>query len=171
MLLRKLYSLVLWALVGSLSGGRSWGAAHADLHRSLANKLWLKVADIAALEGDYYKAIEKLEKTAQASISNNLMKYSVKEWLLKAGICHLATKDPIAGPRALEQYAVWDPTFTSQREYKLLEELNAAVEAQDAQVFTDQLYIYDQTSRLDNWKIEILNRIKHGMEEASNEFA
>ena len=67
----------------------------------LANKLWLKVADLAALEGDYYRASEKFEKAAQSSIHNNLMKYSVKEWFLKAGICHLATKDPIAAPRAV----------------------------------------------------------------------
>ena len=57
----------------------------------LANKLYLKVADLAALEGDYYKAIQQYEKVARSSINNNLMKWSVKEYLLKAGICHLAT--------------------------------------------------------------------------------
>ena len=57
----------------------------------LANKLYLKVADLAALEADYYKAIQQYEKVARSSINNNLMKWSVKEYLLKAGICHLAT--------------------------------------------------------------------------------
>jgi len=56
---------------------------------ALANKLWLKVADIAALEGDYYRAIENYEKVADASLGNNLMRYSVKEYFLKAGICIL----------------------------------------------------------------------------------
>jgi alpha-soluble NSF attachment protein len=129
------------------------------------------VADIAALEGDYYKAIEKLEKTAEKSISNNLMKYSVKEWFLKAGLCHMATKDAISLPRALDKYVNLDPTFASQREYKLLEDLNAALEAEDVQMFTNQLYAYDQVSRLDNWKVEILNRIKGGMEAATDEFS
>lgn len=62
-----------------------------DNAEALANKLFLKVADLAALEGDYYKAIQQYERVAKSSINNNLMKWSVKEYLLKAGICHLAT--------------------------------------------------------------------------------
>lgn len=57
----------------------------------LSNKLYLKVADLAALEGDYYKSIEHYEKVARSSISNQLMKWSVKDYFLKAGICHLAS--------------------------------------------------------------------------------
>lgn len=59
---------------------------------SLANKHYLKVADLAALEGDYYKSISNFERIARSSINNNLMKWSVKDYLLKGGICHLATK-------------------------------------------------------------------------------
>lgn len=43
------------------------------------------------MEGDYYKAIEHYEKVAKSSVSNNLMKWSVKDYFLKAGMCHLAT--------------------------------------------------------------------------------
>ena len=57
----------------------------------LSNKLYLKVADLAALEGDYYKAIENYEKVAKSAVNSNLMKWSVKDYFLKAGICHLAT--------------------------------------------------------------------------------
>lgn len=56
----------------------------------LANKLFLKVADLAAIDSNYYKSIEHYEKVAKSSVSNYLMKWSVKEYLLKAGICHLA---------------------------------------------------------------------------------
>lgn len=59
---------------------------------SLANKHYLKVADLAALESDYYKAITNYERIGRSSINNHLMKWSVKDYLLKAGICHLATK-------------------------------------------------------------------------------
>lgn len=59
---------------------------------SLANKHFLKVADLAALESDYYKSINNYERIGRQSINNNLMKWSVKDYLLKAGICHLATK-------------------------------------------------------------------------------
>lgn len=63
----------------------------AGASSSLANKHYLKVADLAALEADYYKAIEHYERIGRSSINNNLMKWSVKDYFLKAGICHLAT--------------------------------------------------------------------------------
>jgi alpha-soluble NSF attachment protein len=137
----------------------------------LANKLWLKVADIAALEGDYYKAIEHYEKVAALSINNNLMRYSVKEYFLKAGICHLATADMVAVNRALEKYRDMDPTFPSNREHQLLVDLAAAIEAGDQEQFTDKLFQYDQMSKLDKWKTTILVRVKGQIEEAGDDFS
>lgn len=58
----------------------------------LANKHFLKVADLAALKADYAKAITNFEKVAKSSINNNLMKWSVKEYFMKAIMCHLASK-------------------------------------------------------------------------------
>ena len=138
---------------------------------SLANKLWLKVADIAAIEEDYYKAIECYERVAQASINNNLMKYSVKDYFLKAGVCHMATKDMVSTHRALDKYRELDPTFASQREHQLLVDLTQAVEAGDQEQFTDKLFAYDQMSRLDKWKTALLLRVKNQIEEADNEFS
>lgn len=66
--------------------------ANIHVKYSLANKHYLKVADLAALENDYYKAITNYERIGRSSINNHLMKWSVKDYLLKAGICHLATK-------------------------------------------------------------------------------
>ena len=138
---------------------------------SLANKLYLKVADLAALEGDYYKAIGIFEKVAASSITNNLMKYSVKDYFLKAGICHLATKDMVAFERSLANYREQDPSFASQREHQLLVDLQAAIQAGDQDAFTDKLYLYDQMSKLDKWKTAILVRVKGQIEEADNEFS
>lgn len=56
----------------------------------LANKVYLKVADLAALEKMYPKAIERYEGVARSSVNNNLMKWSMKDYFLKAGFCHLA---------------------------------------------------------------------------------
>jgi alpha-soluble NSF attachment protein len=138
---------------------------------SLANKLWLKVADVAGIEGDYYKAIANYEKVAQQSINNNLMKYSVKDYFLKAGICHLATGDLVAVKRALEQYLEMDPTFAAQREYLLLSDLSEAVETKNQEQFSDKLFQYDQIAKLDKWKTTILVRVKNTIEEADDEFA
>ncbi|PSS00523.1 alpha-soluble NSF attachment protein [Coniella lustricola] len=139
---------------------------------ALANKLWLKVADISALDGDYNKAIDHYEKVAQASVNNNLMRYSVKEYFLKAGICHLANKDMIATQRAIEKYCEMDPTFASQREHQLLADLVQTIEDGDQEKFSDKLYAYDQMSKLDKWKTTLLLRVKGNIEEgADNEFS
>ncbi|KAK7733332.1 vesicular-fusion protein S17 [Cytospora paraplurivora] len=147
------------------------GWYEGDGASALANKLWLKVADIAALDGDYPKAIEHYEKVASQSINNNLMRYSVKEYFLKAGICHLAAGDMIATQRALEKYRDQDPAFATQREHQLLVDLIAAIEEGDQEKFADKLYAYDQMSKLDKWKTAILLRIKGAIEEAGDEFS
>lgn len=139
--------------------------------RRLANKLWLKVADSAAMEGDYYKAIENFEKVAEQSVNNNLMKYSVKDYFLRAGICHLATGDMVATNRALEKYRDMDPSFATQREHMLLTDLCEAVEGQSQELFTDKLFQYDQVSKLDKWKTTILVRVKNTIEDAEDDFA
>jgi len=64
----------------------------ADLRGRLANKSWLKVADIAALVGQYPRAIEKYEAVAKQSLNSNLTKWSVKDYFFKAGACYLANK-------------------------------------------------------------------------------
>ncbi|KAH7175946.1 soluble NSF attachment protein, partial [Dactylonectria macrodidyma] len=140
----------------------------------LANKLWIKVADLTALHGDHYKAIELYEKVAQASINNNLMHYLVKDYLLKAGICHLATGDAIGTARALENYRGLDPGFEQQREYTLLVDLLHTIEDLDAVAFTVKRYAYEQMNRFDRWKTDMLGKVKVSIEAAAeddNEFA
>ncbi|KAL2055822.1 hypothetical protein ABVK25_004066 [Lepraria finkii] len=151
-----------------------YGAAgwfEADHAEALANKLFLKVADLAATESDYYKAIENYEKVAKSSVSNNLMKWSVKDYFLKAGICHLATTDMVAMSRALESYRDLDPTFASTREHQLLVDLSEACEQGDQEVFADKLFQYDQLSKLDRWKTTLLLRVKNGIEEKGEDFS
>lgn len=130
------------------------------------------MADIAALDENYSKAIENYEKVASASVNNNLMRYSVKDYFLKAGICHLAGGDMIATQRALENYRDMDPSFATQREHQLLVDLVAAIEEGDQEKFQDKLYAYDQMSKLDKWKTAIFLRIKKQIEDgAGNEFS
>jgi alpha-soluble NSF attachment protein len=50
----------------------------------------LKAAHFAAVLDDFPRAIEVFESCAAASVNNPLLKFSVKEYLLKAGLCHLA---------------------------------------------------------------------------------
>jgi alpha-soluble NSF attachment protein len=59
---------------------------------SLANKAKLKMGDLAALAGQYTRAIEAYEQVALASLNSNLTKWSVKDYYLKSGACFLANK-------------------------------------------------------------------------------
>lgn len=137
----------------------------------LANKLYLKLADLSALAADYPKAITNYERAARSAINNNLMKWSVKEYLLKAGICHLAANDTVATNRALESYRDLDPTFTSTREHQLLVDLAEAVDEGDQEKFSDKLFQFDQMSKLDKWKTTLLLRVKETIEEKGEDFA
>lgn len=158
--------------------------------QALANKLWLKTADLVALEGkDYYKAVELYEKVAKTSIQNNLMRWSVKEYLLKAGICQLCTGDQVGVNAALDRYRELDPSFVQQREHQLLVDLTQAVQDGDQEMFADkvipilrmasttseanvrQLFQYDQLSKLDKWKTTLLLRIKSTIEETGEDFS
>jgi len=147
------------------------GWYEGDNAAALANKLWLKVADIAALDGNYQKAIQNYEKIAGQAIQNNLMRFSVKDYFLKAGICHLATTDMAAVNRAFEVYNDMDPTFGTTREALLLRDLAAAIEEGDPDGFTDKLFQFDQMSKLDKWKTTLLLRIKGTIEQQGEDFS
>ncbi|KAH8705637.1 vesicular-fusion protein sec17 [Talaromyces proteolyticus] len=143
----------------------------SDNAEALANKYYLKVADLAAIEGDYYKAIAQYEKVGKVSVDNNLMKWSVKDYFFKAGICHLASGDLVATNRALESYRNIDPTFASTREHQLLVDLSEAVEQGEQDAFADKLFQFDQLSKLDKWKTTLFLRIKDTIEEIEEDFS
>jgi len=137
----------------------------SDNAEALANKVFLKVADLAALEGMYPKAIERYEGVARSSAGNNLMKWSMKDYFLKAGICHLASRDKIAFKKALDSYVELDPSFPSMREFQLLNDMLEADDGGDAEAFADKIFLYDQMSKLDKWKTTMLLRVKSSIEE------
>ena len=57
------------------------------------------MAELGARLERYPLAIEVYEEVAKASMDNNLLKFSVKGYLLNAGICRLCSQDAIgAGP-------------------------------------------------------------------------
>ncbi|CAO3694314.1 unnamed protein product [Rhizopus stolonifer] len=64
----------------------------ADDSPALANKCLLKVAQIAAELEIYSLAIEKYEMVASAAVDDPLLKWSLKDYLFKAGLCHLCTE-------------------------------------------------------------------------------
>jgi len=143
----------------------------SDNAEALANKLYLKVADLSALAGDYTKASQLFESVAKCSLSSNLMRWSVKDYFLKAGICHLAAGDLVATARALQSYRDMDNSFVQTREHALLQDLADAVEKGEQEAFADRLFQYDQLSKLDRWKTTLLLKVKNAIEEQGEDFS
>jgi alpha-soluble NSF attachment protein len=144
------------------------------------------VADLAALAGDYPRAIDRYEAVARASLNSNLTKWSVKDYFFKAGACYLANKvfhcDFLAYyrirlPRKMPFNGSWNKIlplpqlvsafffkYISYPEGRLYKDLTEAIEAADEDQFLDKLQAYDQMSKLDKWKTTIFLRIKEDMD-------
>ena len=74
-------------------------------------------------------------------------------------------KDSVTAKRNIEKYTALDTTFPSTREAKFVNALIENVEAGDMKGFTTACVEFDQVSRLDNWKTNILLKIKKTVDE------
>ncbi|GBP76353.1 Alpha-soluble NSF attachment protein [Eumeta japonica] len=126
---------------------------------SSANKCMLKLAQYAAQLEHYDKAIQIYEQIAKSSLDNSLLKYSAKEYMFRAALCHLCV-DILNAQHALDKYTSLYPAFADTREYKLVKELIEHLEEQNVDAFTEAVKTYDSISRLDQWYTTILVRIK-----------
>ncbi|MCO5568094.1 hypothetical protein L7F22_021790 [Adiantum nelumboides] len=136
---------------------------------SQGNQCKLKVAQFAAVLEQYEKAVEIFESVASHSMNNNLTRYSVKGYLLNAGLCRLVGGDSIAISNALEKYQEMDPSFSNSRECKLLSDLAASIEEEDVDKFTDAVKEFDNMTRLDQWKTTILLKAKNALKDLAHQ--
>lgn len=135
-----------------------------------AQQCYLKVGMLAAQLDDYEKAIQKFELVARGSVDNNLTKWSVREHLLKAGLCILASGDLVRAKKALETYQALDVTFASTREFKLLIDLVETIEQNDVETFTNTVFDFDKLTKLDSWKTSLLLKIKRTLADDTVDF-
>lgn len=77
----------------------------------------------------------------------------------------LLLQDPVTAKRNLQKYSSLDTTFSSTREAKFINVLIDAVEAGDSEMYTGAVFEFDQVTKLDNWKTNILLKIKRGIQE------
>ncbi|XP_013147520.1 PREDICTED: soluble NSF attachment protein [Papilio polytes] len=126
---------------------------------SSANKCMLKLAQYAAQLEHYDKAIQIYEQIAKSSLDNSLLKYSAKEYMFRAALCHLCV-DLLNAQHALDKYCSLYPAFADTRECKLVKELIEHLEDQNVDAFTEAVKTYDSISRLDQWYTSMLVRIK-----------
>jgi len=123
----------------------------------------IKAAHLYALLEQYTNSIEIFESVGVACAENSLAKYTAKEYFFKAGLCHFCTTDLVAAERGLQKYCDWDPSFSTQREHKLLKAILEAYKNLEVDEFTGAVAEYDAISKLDPWKTTILLRIKENI--------
>ncbi|GMM37296.1 Sec17 protein [Saccharomycopsis crataegensis] len=141
----------------------------SDQAQALANKAYVKAADLGALAGNYIQAAALYESVAKKSLNNNLSKWSLKDYFFKSILCYLAADDMVAAKKTLDKFIDWDGSFQQTRECILLNDLFEAISDRDGQVFADKLYEFDQFSKLDKWKTTILLKIKSSIVEADDD--
>jgi len=104
-----------------------------------------------------------------AALESNLLKWSVKDYWLKAGICHLATGDGGAAASAVRRYNTMDASFEKTREGMLLENLTKAFGDADADAFTEHIRAYDEISRLSPEMTTLLLEVKNTIKAQVND--
>ncbi|KAI3844464.1 hypothetical protein MKX03_022596 [Papaver bracteatum] len=137
---------------------------HSEDVNTSANQCKLKVAEFAAQQKQYPKAIEIYEEIARQSLNEKLLTYIVTGYLFNAALFQLCKDDIVALTNALEKYQDLHPTFSGTRECKLLTDVAAALDEEDVGKFSYDVNEFGKT-QLDAWKIIMLLREEEGLKE------
>ncbi|CCF56356.1 hypothetical protein KAFR_0B00570 [Kazachstania africana CBS 2517] len=136
---------------------------------ALANKCWIRCADLKALDNSFIEAGSIYSKLIQNSLGNRLSQWSLKEYYLKKGLCELAASDSVAASRTLQEGQNEDPNFADSREATLLSNLIEAYNENDTEKLSQVVFEYDKFNKLDKWKTTILLKIKESISEAEDD--
>ncbi|EGV64273.1 vesicular-fusion protein S17 [Yamadazyma tenuis] len=134
-----------------------------DHAEALSNKAYLKCADLTSLSGDYQKAVELYDGIIKKSVGNALSKWNLKDYFFKSILCTLCMDDVIEAHKKLDHYCQEEPSFESTREFKLIGSILEAIDQGDEQLFADKVFEYDQFSKLDKLKTQLLLKIKNSV--------
>lgn len=146
--------------------GDYFSTDHAE---ALSSKAYLKCADLSALHGKYQKAIELYNIVIKNLLGNNLAKWNLKEYFLKSVLCSLCLDDVIEAEKRMHEFASEEPSWPSTREYKLVENILNAIQEGDVQAYSDRVYEFDQFSKLDKLKTQLLLKIKNSVVEKDDD--
>eukprot|EP00494_Astrolonche_serrata_P027378 UN27641 len=130
---------------------------NSDDDTSNANKRLLEAANHLATISEFEKAIKYYEKAARDSVDNNLLRWSVKNYLFAAGLCQLclaAETDKLDEAQdKLSTYENMSEIFRDTREVKLI---NACLESMmkgEVDAFSKAVQDFDEISQLDRWSL------------------
>jgi len=127
---------------------------------SSADSCLTQVALLAAQDGKYAHAVKIYDQLATNCLDSKLRQFNFRDFAFRAVLCHLANQDVVSARRAVEKYHGMESGFSTTREYKLLVDLCTAVEAFDAEHFTAAVQEFDSVVHLDQWKSNLLLKIR-----------
>eukprot|EP00835_Amoeboradix_gromovi_P002778 NODE_164_length_16443_cov_0.166544.p6 type:complete len:279 gc:universal NODE_164_length_16443_cov_0.166544:4746-5582(+) len=131
--------------------------------KALGMKCFHSHAMALVADKQYELALAKMEYISSVALSDNLQKYMVKDYLFVALMIAM-NLDVLLLNQKLQEYAAMDPSFTQSREYKCIEQLSKALEEGDSEQFSQVLRQYDQLSKLDDMKTNLLLSVKSNMD-------
>jgi len=132
----------------------------ADDSQSASNKVLLEVAHHCAALGDYEQAIKYYEQNARDGVDNQLIRWSVKNYLFSASLCQLcfaAVNNSLEpAQEAHDRYCDMSEIFRNTREQKLVADLIDSMFRGDVDLFTQKTEEYDDISTFSSWQVDRL---------------
>jgi alpha-soluble NSF attachment protein len=126
------------------------------------------VVPLAAAKGDYYKAIDLLEKMCD-SYANTLARHSIKDHIIKAGILYLCIPDYVAAEKGLQRWIQKYADFKGTREYNFLSGLVNAATRGNSDEFNKAISEWETISPLDSFKENYLQLAAKKLESGEGE--
>lgn len=123
----------------------------------------MKAANLSALVEDYTKAIEIFSAVCKQWAGDELKRYSMKDYLVRNGLCLLATGDLVQARREIDRFSQLDHNFSTTHEAALLRGTLEALEQNDTEMLTEAVATFDQVGLLDEWKTKMLLRLKRSI--------
>lgn len=159
----------------------------AEDSNAQANSCILRAAHLEADLGKYKEAVEHFEEVIENSKSNRLSRFSLREYFFKASLCRMCCGDYEGACAAALEYKRIDNTYSDTRECEFIDVrmvlfpppvqrkltftpltkkmLEIAIESRDLEQFTQVVSSWDQITRLDAWKTNLLLVIKNNLSE------
>jgi alpha-soluble NSF attachment protein len=136
-----------------------YGMADMD---SNSTRYSIKLATLSSLDPNRVEdAIILFEKVAENYSKNKLTVYNVPEYLFRAGLCRLLKNDLEDARKAITNYSIVYPIFSTRRESTLLNMILDSIEARDTNGFTAVVVDYNNQSTIDDWTTSMLLAIKN----------
>ena len=116
-----------------------------------------------ALNGNYKRAVELYDNIIKNLLGNSLSRWSLKDYFFKVVLCVLCMDDVIEAHKRKDQFLQDDPSWGQSREYKLVEGILESIDQGDVEGFSDKVFDFDQFSKLDKLKTQLLLKVKNSV--------